>query len=86
MPLKLVSASSAPSESAERQALRRGEITWDEFLDQKADKAVARLRAQLSPEDLAAVREAIRLQLELDPRTVEELRELTGHSQLPAEH
>jgi hypothetical protein len=81
MPLKLASVpapSAASGESEELQALRRGELTLDEFLDRKADRAVARLRKSLSAEEAAAVRDAIRVQLEIDPHTVELIRELTG--------
>lgn len=87
MPLKLAPLPQPAShESAELQALRRGEITMDEFLDRKADRAVAGLRERLSAEEAEAVRDAIRAQLEIDPYTVELLRELTGQAPQRSTH
>jgi hypothetical protein len=69
----------APLEaSAALERLRRGEIDTSAYLDVRAAAAVAHLEGRLPPDQLAAVRSALREQLETDPVLVELVRRATA--------
>lgn len=57
--------SSEPSEALAR--LKNGEISLAEYLDAKADQAVAHLRGLVPEAQLRTIRELVREQLETDP-------------------
>ncbi len=62
------------------QRLKRGEITLDDYLDDRADAAVAHLRQLITADQLSIVRETIRNELTSDPELVELIRETTGQT------
>ncbi len=64
--------------SDELQKLRRGEMTFEEYLDSRAARAVEPLRTSVSPEQLELVRETVRAQLENDPNVAALVRRVTG--------
>lgn len=72
------SASAAAAGSDPFQALERGEINVDQYLDARVEGAVAPLLPQLSPEQLEFVRAELRAALETDPVLVELVRKTTG--------
>jgi hypothetical protein len=69
--------SGAPG-SEELQKLRRGEMTFEEYLDYRAARAVDYLRSTVSEEQLELVRETVRAQLESDPNLAALIRRVTG--------
>jgi hypothetical protein len=69
---------SAATGSDELQKLRRGEMTFEEYLDIRAERAVESLRATVSAEQLELVRETVRAQLENDPNIAALVRRVTG--------
>ena len=60
------------------QALQRGEIGFDAYLDHRAAEAVRPLEGKLGADELEFVRSAIREQLETDPVLVELVQRATG--------
>jgi hypothetical protein len=60
------------------QALERGEISVEQYLDARVESAVAPLVSRLSPEQLEFVRGELRGALETDPVLVELVRKTTG--------
>jgi hypothetical protein len=60
------------------QALERGEISVEQYLDARVESAVAPLLSRLSPEQLEFVRAELRNALETDPVLVELVRKTTG--------
>ena len=77
-----VGATSAPAVAASGseafQALERGELTVEQYLDARVESAVAPLVSKLSPEQLEFVRGELRSALETDPVLVELVRKSTG--------
>lgn len=71
-------AASAAGGSDAFQALERGEISVDQYLDARVESAVAPLVSRLSPEQLEFVRGELRGALETDPVLVELVRKTTG--------
>jgi hypothetical protein len=71
-------AASAANGSDAFQALERGEISVDQYLDARVESAVAPLVSRLSPEQLEFVRGELRGALETDPVLVELVRKTTG--------
>jgi hypothetical protein len=71
-------AASAAGGSDAFQALERGEISVDQYLDARVESAVAPLVSRLSPEQLEFVRGELRGALETDPVLVELVRRTTG--------
>ena len=75
-------AASAPEASGAAsdafQALERGEINVDQYLDARVESAVAPLLSRLSPEQLEFVRAELRSSLTTDPVLVELVRKTTG--------
>jgi hypothetical protein len=57
--------------------LRSGQISIDEYLEDRIDQAVGHLTAQLSPEQLEFVKDTLREQLSQDPVLVELARRAT---------
>ena len=69
---------SKPAEGSDAlQALQRGEIDRTQYLDARVGGAVAHLEGRLPPEQLDAVRRAVREQLETDPVLAELVRRAT---------
>jgi hypothetical protein len=68
-----------PQVSEALRQLRNGEIGIDEYLDVRADAAVAHLTNFLTTTELQTVRETIREQLTTDPLLLELVRRATGH-------
>lgn len=60
------------------QALERGEINVEQYLDARVESAVAPLVSRLSSEQLDFVRAELRGALETDPVLVELVRRTTG--------
>jgi hypothetical protein len=60
------------------QALERGDISVEQYLDARVGGAVAPLVSKLSPEQLEFVRAELRSALETDPVLVELVRKTTG--------
>ncbi|HYJ09662.1 MAG TPA: hypothetical protein VEX18_11650 [Polyangiaceae bacterium] len=60
------------------QALERGEISTEQYLDARVEGAVAPLVSKLSPEQLEFVRAELRAALETDPVLVELVRKTTS--------
>jgi hypothetical protein len=75
---------SAASGSDAFQALERGEISVDQYLDAQVESAVAPLLSRLSPEQLEFVRAELRSSLTTDPVLVELVRKTTGGAVPPA--
>src|SRR4051812_1486009 len=71
-------AASAASGSDAFQALERGEISVDQYLDARVESAVAPLVSRLSPEQLEFVRAELRSSLTTDPVLVELVRKTTS--------
>ncbi|HEX9621691.1 MAG TPA: hypothetical protein VF989_16210 [Polyangiaceae bacterium] len=59
--------------------LRTGELTLDEYLDDRAAHAVEPLEALIGAERAQWVRELLREELRVDPVLVEMVRQVTGH-------
>jgi hypothetical protein len=80
-------AAAAPSEAAQGsdafQALERGEISAEQYLDARVEGAVAPLVSKLSPEQLEFVRAELRAALETDPVLVELVRKTTSGAASP---
>jgi hypothetical protein len=70
--------SSAAGGSDAFQALERGEISVEQYLDARVESAVAPLLSRLSPDQLEFVRGELRSALETDPVLVELVRKTTG--------
>jgi hypothetical protein len=68
----------AASGSDAFQALERGEISVDQYLDARVESAVAPLLSRLSPEQLEFVRAELRSSLTTDPVLVELVRKTTS--------
>ena len=58
--------------------LERGDISTNEYLSARVEEAVAPLVGRLPPEQIDAVREALRAELEMDPVLVELVRRATA--------
>ncbi len=72
------SASASLGGSDAFQALERGEINVEQYLDARVEGAVAPLLSKLSPDQLEFVRAELRSALETDPVLVELVRKTTG--------
>ena len=72
------SAAGGASGSDAFQALERGEISVEQYLDARVESAVAPLLSRLSPDQLDFVRGELRSALETDPVLVELVRKTTG--------
>jgi hypothetical protein len=72
----------APAGSAEGsealQAVKRGELGLEQYLDQRVTEAVRHLEARLSPDELGFVKQTLREQLSTDPVLMELVRRATG--------
>ncbi len=66
------------------QKLKRGELSVEEYLEAKVDRAVARLGALVTPEERRLLREVVWEHCLIDPAIGEYLRRLTG-GDLPAD-
>jgi hypothetical protein len=70
-------ASATPSEL---QKVQSGELTMDQYLDQRVDTAVSHVSSRLSPEQLGAVRQQLKDQLSTDPVLRQLVKQATGSS------
>jgi hypothetical protein len=75
---KAAASPAAASGSDAFQALERGEIDVEQYLDARVEGAVAPLLSKLSPDQLDFVRAELRTALETDPVLVELIRKTTG--------
>jgi hypothetical protein len=71
-------AAEAASGSDAFQALERGEISVEQYLDARVESAVAPLVSRLSPDQLEFVRAELRSSLTTDPVLVELVRKTTS--------
>jgi hypothetical protein len=60
------------------EALRSGQLSLEQYLDQRVDQAVAHLANKLAPAELAFVKQSLRDQLETDPVLVELVQRTTA--------
>jgi len=65
--------------------VRAGEITLDQYLDQKVQAATEHLEGVVSPEQLSFIRNGLREQLATDPVLVDLVRAATGQAPAPRE-
>jgi hypothetical protein len=77
-------AATSVSKSQSLEKLERGEISFAEYLDSRAEQAMSHLVERLSSEQLDFVRQSLREQLRTDPVLVELVKRATGID--PAEH
>lgn len=79
-----VDAATEAKPAGELARLERGEIGLDTYLDGKVSAATQHLAGQLSPDQLAFVRQTLRGELANDPVLVELVRRTTGKTPEPA--
>ena len=72
----------APVDDDSLQKVRRGELSLDEYLEERVERALAHVKGKVSDERLLLLRETVREHLRTDPTVVEMVRLLTG--QVPA--
>ncbi len=70
-------------ESALLQKLKRGEMTLDEFLDARAEEALAPVMGKVTGERLEDLRMVLREKIRTDPLLVELVRQATGQIPQP---
>ncbi|HEY2405658.1 MAG TPA: hypothetical protein VGI10_06635 [Polyangiaceae bacterium] len=73
-----VAPTASSSVSAGLEALRRGELSLDQYLSQRVDLAVGHLTSKLAPAELDFVKQSLRDQLETDPVLVELVQRTTA--------
>ena len=75
-----------PPASESLQRLKRGEMSLDEYLDERVEIALAHIKGRVSAETLESVRVVLREKLEYDPVLVELVHRATGQrtTDLPA--
>lgn len=83
MATSLPTSSTHGASSVELGRLQRGEISLDDYLDLKADKAVAHLRGLVSERQLRVIRDMVRENLENDPVSVALIQRATGQAPSP---
>ena len=67
-----------PSESESARKVKRGELSLDEYLDERVEFGVAHLIGKVSDATLEAVRFALRVKLRTDPNLVAAVQQATG--------
>jgi hypothetical protein len=67
-----------PQVSPALEKVRRGELTIDEYIDQRLDAAMAHVDPRLSTEQRARAREVLREHIMSDPVLSQQLARLTG--------
>jgi hypothetical protein len=60
------------------QKVRRGEMSLDEYLDERAELALAHVKGKVTEARLQMLRETVREHMRTDPVVVEMVRRLTG--------
>ncbi len=81
---ELAGVTAAPTGTAESealQALARGELSLEQYLDARVESAVAPLVSRLSADQLDFVRSELRSALETDPVLLELVSQATGTTQ-----
>jgi hypothetical protein len=68
----------ARPESESLQKVKRGEMTLEEYLDERAEKALAHVKGKVADDILDGVRQTLREKLRTDPVLVEAVRRATG--------
>ncbi|MGE5783765.1 MAG: hypothetical protein ACM3ZE_04210 [Myxococcales bacterium] len=68
----------APVASESLQRFKQGEISLQEYLDERTERALDHVRGWVSPQTLETVRTTIREQLRNDPVVLELVRRATG--------
>lgn len=66
-----------PESSGLLERLERGELSVEQYLDERVAEAVAPLESRLSPEQLEFVRSSLRAELESDPVLIEMVQRAT---------
>jgi hypothetical protein len=83
-PFKVERAAATEAASA-LDRVRAGEITIDQYLDQKVQGATEHLAGIVSPEQLSFIQNGLREQLATDPVLVDLVRAATGRVPTPRE-
>lgn len=65
------------------QRVQRGEMTLDEYLDERTERALDHVRGKVSAQILETVRATVREQLQTDPILIELVRRATGRTPSP---
>lgn len=73
-----------PSESESLQKLKRGEMSLDSYLDERAEEALAHVKGRIPNETLENLRFVLRERLRSDPVLIEMVRRTTGLVPNPA--
>jgi hypothetical protein len=60
------------------EAVQRGELSLDQYLEQRVDQAVSHLAGKIAPSELEFVKQSLREQLQTDPVLVELVRRSTA--------
>lgn len=71
-------ATEAPSPTADLDRLRSGEISLDDYLQTRANKAVAHLESVVPPEELSIIKEQLIHQMKQDPSVASLVQRATG--------
>ena len=80
-PAKLQAVATPESESVRK--VKRGEMSLDEYLDERAEQGLAHLVGKVADSTLDAVRFALREKLRTDPALVEAVQRATGLTPQP---
>lgn len=80
-PAKLQAVEQSESESAKK--VKRGEMSLDEYLDERAEQGLAHLVGKVADSTLDAIRFALREKLRTDPALVEAVQRATGLTPQP---
>lgn len=67
-----------PQISAALERVRRGELSVDDYIEERIDQAMAHMDPRLSAEQRARAREVLREHIAGDPMLSEQLARLTG--------
>ena len=77
-PVSEVSPSAPPDAPGPLERLERGEISFDEYVEQRVIEAVSHLETSLSVDQLAFVREQLSEQMQTDPVLTDLVRRAAG--------
>jgi hypothetical protein len=73
----------APTESESARKVKRGEMSLDEYLDERAEEGLAHLKGKVADSTLETVRFVLREKLRTDPGLVEAVKRATGMTPQP---
>ncbi|HXK18459.1 MAG TPA: hypothetical protein VNG33_11685 [Polyangiaceae bacterium] len=69
-----------PQVSAALERVRRGELSVEQYVEERLDQAMAHVDPSLPPEQRARAREVLREHIATDPLLSKQLAQLTGKS------